>query len=281
MVNNDTSKKLCDRYCVFGNPIAHSLSPEIHRSFAQQCKQDILYDKRKVECNEFSLVVNTFFSEGGKGLNITVPFKQEAWELADCLSERARLAGAVNTLYRNQSGLLCGDNTDGAGLVSDILLRNKWPIKGKKILVLGAGGAARGVLRPLLAEQPEGITIVNRTPSKAETLANIFSQYGRVSAQEYDNIGNQHFDLLINATSASLSSELPPLPERIIGPSIAVYDMVYARQLTPFLNWCGELGALKLSDGLGMLVGQAAESFKIWRGIMPEVQTVIDMLRHK
>lgn len=267
------------RYCVFGNPIEHSLSPRIHGEFAKQCGQPLEYSKQKIELEAFKAEVKQFFLDGGKGLNITVPFKQEAWELAEVLSERAQLAGAVNTLYEDEQNRLCGDNTDGAGLVSDILLRLGWQLKNKKILMLGAGGAARGVMLPLLETQPELMVVANRTPEKAETLASIFGQYGNVQASEYQDLDEQKFDLIINATSASLNSELPPIPRTVLHSEVAVYDMVYAKTLTPFLQWCADNAVTQLADGLGMLVGQAAESFFIWRGVRPDVDNVIALLR--
>lgn len=267
-----------DHYCVFGNPIQHSLSPEIHRLFAEQTGQTLRYEKQLVELNAFEQTVRNFFNAGGKGLNITVPFKQQAWELAVQRSERALLAGAVNTLWLNDQDDICGDNTDGAGLVRDICERLQWPLKEKTVLMLGAGGAARGVLLPLLQEKPTKIVIANRTPSKALVLQELFRNDGDIRAATFTELAGQSFDLIINATSASLSDELPPLPPEIVHEHTRGYDMVYAREPTPFMRWCTQHGALAVSNGLGMLVGQAAESFRIWRGVKPEITPVIEKL---
>ncbi len=267
-----------DRYSVFGNPIAHSLSPQIHQQFAAQCQQDIAYSKSLIELDGFEAAVNEFFAAGGKGLNITVPFKQEAWTLAEQRTQRAELAGAVNTLWMSEDGKLCGDNTDGAGLVND-LLANNWLLKNKNVVMLGAGGAARGVILPLLEQAPARLLVANRTLVRAHELQTLFAPYGPIEACEFKELGGQKVDLIINATSASLGGELPPVPTDVIHENCRVYDMVYANQGTPFMHWCQQQGARELLDGLGMLVGQAAESFAIWRTFRPAVQPVIDELR--
>ncbi|GLS24574.1 shikimate dehydrogenase [Marinibactrum halimedae] len=270
---------MTDRYAVFGNPIAHSKSPVIHTLFAEQTGQQIQYDKICVPEDEFIQHVNAFFEDGGKGLNITVPFKLEAHDLADELTERARRAGAVNTLLLTEAGKLLGDNTDGAGLVNDITERCGWSLRGARVLILGAGGAVRGVLQPLLAHQPESLLIANRTVSKAETLADSFSQLGNIAGCGFDELSQQSpFDIIINGTSASLSGDLPPLPDTLLHPNSACYDMMYGKELTVFLKWAQQKGCNQLADGLGMLVGQAAESFRLWRGVMPEVVPVIKAL---
>jgi len=265
-----------DQYCVFGNPIEHSRSPFIHHAFAKQTNQNIEYQKKLVALDDFSSTVAAFIKQDGRGANITVPFKEQALALADELSERARLAGAVNTLtFKN--GKVFGDNTDGEGLVQD-LIRNKVSLSKSKILLLGAGGAAKGVLLPLLAQNPDSITIANRTLSKAELLCQHFSD-SRVAASSFLDVADKQFDLIINATSASLSGGLPAISETIINNTVTCYDMVYGNDETPFLKWAKKQGAAKIIDGLGMLVGQAAVSFSIWRGVSPETLPVIDELR--
>ena len=265
-----------DQYRVFGNPIEHSRSPSIHHIFAEKNQQNIDYQKQLVDIEDFSSAVTDFIHQGGKGANVTVPFKEQALIIADELTERASLAGAVNTLsFRD--GKIFGDNTDGEGLVQD-LVANNVILKQNRILLLGAGGAARGVLLPLLAQAPHSIVVANRTVSKAETLCQHFADI-RLSACGFQDLEQQHFDVIINATSASLSGNLPPIPTSLISQNIVCYDMVYGKDKTPFLRWAEEHGAIKLIDGLGMLVGQAAVSFEIWRNVTPEVQPVIDTLR--
>lgn len=265
-----------DKYCVFGNPIEHSRSPYIHQSFAKATEQVLQYDTCFVQLDGFTEAVYDFISNAGKGANVTVPFKEQALMLADVLSDRARLAGAVNTLIFKE-GKIHGDNTDGEGLVQD-LLRNTVQLKNSRILLLGAGGAAKGVILPLLAQNPISITIANRTISKAEMLIEQFDN-DRLTACGFDQTAGQEFDIIINATSASLSGKLPPIPISIINSNTVCYDMVYGKSLTPFLNWAKLQGASRVIDGLGMLVGQAAESFNIWRGVKPSVKPVLDELR--
>lgn len=274
---------MTDRYAVFGNPIAHSKSPQIHAAFAQQTQQNIAYDRQLIEPNQFVASAKQFFADGGCGLNITVPFKLEAFELADVLSERAQAAGAVNTLKKMPDGKIFGDNTDGAGLLRDITENLQWPIRGKRVLVLGAGGAVRGILAPLLAEKPSRIVIANRTLAKAEELVQLFN--ASKSAQETKllrasslQIHARPFDLVINGTSASLGGEMPDLDPAILNPNACCYDMMYGKQLTVFLQWAVRNGA-QVADGLGMLVEQAAESFYLWRGVRPETKAVVEQLR--
>lgn len=270
--------KTIDRYCVFGNPIEHSKSPEIHQAFARQTAQELEYTRELVEPDAFISAATLFFQQGGVGANVTVPFKQDAFEFANLLTDRARVAGAVNTLARLEDGQIVGDNTDGVGMVHDILHRLEWPIEGKKVLVLGAGGAVRGVLLPLLQQQPASVAIANRTQSKAEELANLFSEFGKVQGYSFNSLPNEPFDLIINGTSAGFSGDVPPVHFGCFGENTAVYDMMYGSEPTEFLRFASDMGITRLSDGLGMLVGQAAESFRLWRGVEPQISPVIEML---
>ena len=270
---------MTDRYMVVGNPIAHSKSPQIHTLFAQQTQQDILYTKLKVEHGTFPEVVANFREMGGKGLNITVPYKHEAWDLADERSSRAELAGAVNTIQIREDGSYCGENSDGIGLFRDLSDNNGVLIEDKKVLVLGAGGAVRGILEPLLAANPSQLTITNRTAERAEDLAELFAEYGNVDGGGFDELDGQHYDLVINGTSASLKGKMPPLPFDLLAEGATCYDMMYSAEPTPFMEWANEYGADKVLDGLGMLVEQAAESFEIWRGVRPQTAPVIQQLR--
>lgn len=265
-----------DQYCVFGNPIEHSRSPAIHHMFANKSQQHINYQKILVPVDGFSQAIKDFISTNGRGANVTVPFKEQAMSLADQLSPRAASAGAVNTLTF-KDGIIYGDNTDGEGLVND-LLANNVTLKQRNILLLGAGGAARGVLLPLLAQEPSKVVIANRTLSKAEKICHQFADK-RLTALSYPDVTNQQFDIIINATSASLAGDLPPIPNDIINNEVVCYDMMYGKQDTAFMSWAKSHGANKVIDGLGMLVGQAAASFYVWRGVTPEVKPVIDQLR--
>ena len=273
------SETVIDRYAVIGNPIKQSMSPVIHRAFARETSQNLEYDKLFAEVDGFRPVVDAFFAAGAKGLNITAPFKLDAFEYADTLTERARTAGAVNTLALQDDGRLLGDNTDGPGLVADIRDRLGWTIAGKKLLILGAGGATRGTLLPLLNEGPARLHIANRTPSKARQLAEDFAAYGHVSASGLDDIPGA-FDLIINASAAGLSGERPQIDVAVVGQGCCAYDMVYGAEPTAFMRWAADLGA-STADGLGMLVGQAAESFALWRGVRPQVAPVLAMLRER
>ncbi|MBU2966203.1 shikimate dehydrogenase [Amphritea sp. 2_MG-2023] len=274
---------MTDRYAVFGNPIKHSKSPLIHKAFAQQLDQDLEYHSVLVAEDGFNSAVDNFLSpeSNGKGLNITVPFKEQAWQKAEWHSERAKLAGAVNTLYRNASGQLCGDNTDGLGLVADITRNNGGEIRGKDLLILGAGGAVRGVLEPILAHQPARLVIANRTVARAEALAELFSGLGHIEVCSFAELQGQQFDLVINGTAASLQGEVPPLPDDLLRDGAWCYDMMYGAEVTPFNRWAKAHGAAKAIDGLGMLVEQAAESFSIWRGVRPDTSELIQELRHQ
>lgn len=269
---------MTDRYAVVGNPIAHSKSPLIHAEFARQTGQDISYTTLLAPLDGFAATVRAFQAEGGKGLNVTVPFKQEAWKLATSLTQRAELAQAVNTL-KFEGGTILGDNTDGAGLVRDITANLGFKIQGKRILLMGAGGAARGVILPLLEQYPALFAIANRTPDKAHELAQLFLPHGDISSGEYASLAGCHFDLVINATSSSLAGELPPLPASVFSPGSLAYDMMYGKGLTPFLEFAQANGAAQLADGLGMLVEQAAESFFLWRGVRPDTQPVMALLK--
>ncbi len=270
-----------DKYAVMGNPVSHSKSPQIHAAFAAQTGQKMEYKAIHVELDEFSIAVKEFFAAGGKGVNITVPFKQQAWELADNLTDRAQRAGAVNTLWKDDNGQLCGDTTDGAGLVRDFTINHGAVIRGKKILVLGAGGAVRGVLQPLIEQKPATVIIANRTVSKAKQLADLFVDTNKatvVKGCRFDQLV-EPFDIIINGTAASLHGELPPLPVCIINSDTATYDMMYAAGSTVFSAWAENHCARYTWDGLGMLVEQAAESFSLWRGIEPQTDEVITTVR--
>ena len=267
-------------YAVFGNPIAHSKSPRIHTAFAAQTGQDLRYEARLAPLDGFAGAVHQFMAEGGRGANVTVPFKEEAFRLCDSLSPRARLAGAVNTLSL-EAGHIRGDNTDGAGLVRDIENNLGFALAGRRILLLGAGGAARGAVLPLLERQPACLVIANRSPAKAEALAAEFAPETRLPLQgcSFAGLAGRSFDLVINATSASLGGEALPLPEGLHAPGALAYDMMYGKGETPFLAQARTSGAARLADGLGMLVEQAAEAFLIWRGIRPETGPLLAQLR--
>jgi len=273
---------MTDRYAVVGNPIAHSKSPEIHAAFARQTRQDIEYTKLLAPPNGFSSTVEAFRAEGGRGVNVTVPFKLEAFALADDISQSARDAQAANFL-QFEAGRIRADNTDGIGLLRDIVHNLGFKIADKRVLLLGAGGAARGVLAPLLEYGPRMLTIANRTVDKALRLAETFRHLPAAASSVLSGVGygelpGHHFDLLINATSAGLSGELAPLPAEVFAPGALAYDMMYGKSLTPFLKFAAAHGA-DYSDGLGMLVEQAAESFLHWRGVRPQTAPVIKLLR--
>lgn len=267
-----------DQYLVYGNPIKQSRSPFIHQYFAKQTQQDISYDKQLAEVDNFKSHVKSFIAQGGKGANVTAPFKEQAMELCDELSAHAKLAGAVNTLTFKE-GKIWGDTTDGIGLVNDLLNHNV-VLKDKKVLLLGAGGAAKGVVLPLLDQKPEHLTIANRTVSKAEAIAELYN-VEPITACSFDDANQRHFDLIINATSAGLSGAGLPIADSVITPETICYDMVYAAKPTPFLQQAHNLGAKQVIDGLGMLVGQAAASFKIWRNVEPDPQALLAILREQ
>jgi len=273
---------LSDRYAVIGNPVEHSKSPQIHAEFARQTGQDMVYDRLLAPLDAFKKTAERFFLEGGQGLNITVPFKREAWDMVGFHAAGARDAVAVNTI-RVEGDKLVGHNTDGIGLVNDIQCNLGFAIQGKRVLLMGAGGASYGVMQPLLEQRPHRLVLANRTMDKADGLVRHFEQSWRlatqgVTAQAYAGLGGGQFDLVINATSAGLSGEMPPLPEGIFAPGALAYDMVYGRD-TPFLAFARNNGAQRVVDGLGMLVEQAAESFYIWRKVRPQTAPVIKTLR--
>lgn len=272
------TKNDIDHYAVIGNPIAHSKSPLIHTEFAKLTNQQLVYTAELVEIGQVESFIKSFSSHSGKGLNVTVPFKIDAFNLATELTERAQRAGAVNTLTLKHNKIL-GDTTDGTGLINDLIKNHHQIIKNRQILVVGAGGAVRGVLEPLLLESPASLIIVNRTASKAQQLANDFATFGNISACGFNDLDNKQFDLIINGTSASLSGDLPPLPDKIFSDNACAYDMMYAKEPTIFMQWAKEQGAKIILDGLGMLVEQAAESFYIWRGVRAETQNIIKKLR--
>lgn len=269
-----------DKYAVFGNPVAHSRSPQIHAAFAAATGEDIEYDRVLVPAGGFRETARQFLANGGRGMNVTVPCKEDAFAFADHLSPRAQRAGAVNTLTVNRDNTVLGDNTDGQGLLADLSSNLKWPLSGQRILLLGAGGAARGVLEPLLAQAPAALVIGNRTVAKAQTLAQSFNDLGSIQASSYKDLDQQKpFDLIINATSASLSGELPPLPDTTVTGNSHCYDMLYSAEPTIFLDWATSRGVKQLADGLGMLVEQAAASFFLWRGKRPPTKPVIEAIR--
>lgn len=268
------------RYAVMGNPVAHSKSPAIHAAFARQCGHSLSYEAIHVDIGGLAQALGNFQAAGGKGVNITVPFKQEACTLSDELSPRARQAQAVNTLLFQADGTRYGDNTDGVGLVRDILYNHGGVIAGRRVLLLGAGGAARGVIGPLLAENPTLLVIANRTPDRAAELAAAFSGTGEITGGGFPALAGHSFDLIINATAASLQHDMPPLPDGIVATGGWCYDMMYGAQPTIFMHWAQQQGAAKSLDGLGMLVEQAAEAFHLWRNILPDTAPVIAALRN-
>ncbi|WP_158972826.1 shikimate dehydrogenase [Paraglaciecola sp. L3A3] len=269
-----------DKYIVFGNPIAQSKSPQIHSMFAQQTAQVISYARQLATIENFKPSLDELFADpSAKGCNVTAPFKEQAAQWVDELSTGAQLAGAVNTIIRQANGKFLGDTTDGPGIVQD-LLRLKAVNQGARILLLGAGGAARGALQSLLALQPSLLLVANRTESKAQQLASLIPQNNLQACGFSDLVAQtEPFDLIINSTSASLSGELPPIADNVIASCGFVYDMSYSDKPTVFLSHAKQLGVTRFSDGLGMLVGQAAESFYLWRGVRPEVEPVIAALR--
>lgn len=264
---------MTDRYAVFGNPIGHSKSPRIHAEFARQTGQDLSYEAILAPVDDFAGALRAFRAAGGLGANVTVPFKEQAYALAERLSARAEAAGAVNTLSFSAMGIE-GDNTDGIGLVHDLSGNLGFDLAGKRILLLGAGGAARGVVLPLLEQRPAALRIANRTAAKALELAARFGCQGG----GFDDLAGDSFDLVVNATSASLAGDAPPLSAGVYAPGALAYDMMYGRD-TPFMQAARQAGA-RVADGLGMLVEQAAEAFFIWRGVRPATAPVIARLRN-
>lgn len=267
-------------YAVFGNPIKHSKSPVIHAAFARQCADELNYRAVRVEPAEFEAKVQSFFSRGGQGLNVTVPFKERAFAMADEVSDRAARAKAANCLIPLADGRIRADNTDGVGMVRDMVVNHGWQLAGRRTLVLGAGGAVRGVLQLLLRESPKSIFIANRTADKAVTLAQEFGDLGiPVTGGGFDAIEGQTFDLIINGTSAGLEGSMPELPPLQLSDRCCCYDMVYGAEPTAFMRWSASHAAWAIADGLGMLVEQAAESYYLWRGRRPATGEVILHLR--
>ena len=271
---------MTDRYAVFGNPIGHSKSPAIHAAFAEQTKQALTYEALLAPLDGFAASVTAFRQSGGKGANVTVPFKEEAYALANRLTPRAQRAGAVNTLVLANDGIL-GDNTDGAGLVRDIEHNLGVPLAGRRILLLGAGGATRGAIAPLLEQAPASLTIANRTAAKAAALAAEFADLVRLTGCGFADLAGQSFDVVINATAASLAGESLPLPPGLFAPGSLAYDMMYGKADTPFMSQARQQGADRVADGLGMLVEQAAEAFFVWRGRRPDTANVLAGLRQQ
>jgi shikimate dehydrogenase len=272
---------MTDKYAVIGNPVEHSLSPVIHAAFAREAGQDISYGRILAPLDGFGTAVLRFRDEGGRGLNVTLPFKREAWDIVNPRLGYALDAKAVNTI-KFVGDKLEGHNTDGIGLVTDLEHNLKFPIHGKRVLLMGAGGATYGVIRPVLATRPDLLVVANRTLDRATSLVAHFQKDERftlhgLSAKSYDALSSEQFDLIVNATSAGLKNEMPPLPENIFAPGALAYDMVYGKE-TPFLKFAAGRGA-RTADGIGMLVEQAAESFFIWRGVRPTTAPVIEMLR--
>jgi shikimate dehydrogenase len=269
---------MTDHYAVIGNPISHSKSPFIHSEFAKQTGQELDYIARKIPIEEFAAGLKQLQIEGFKGINITVPFKEQAWQQVSDKSPHAERAGAINTIIFNNDGSLTGDNTDGIGLCRDLTNNHQIKLKDKRLLLLGAGGAARGVIEPLLKYQPSSLFIANRTASKALDLSTIFAEFGNINSGGYDELSGC-FDVIINATAASLNDEVPPLPADILAPNGVCYDMMYSDSDTAFIKWAKQHNAAKAIDGLGMLVEQAAEAFRLWRGVQPDTQQVIAQIR--
>jgi len=268
-----------DNYAVMGNPVAHSKSPQIHDAFARQTGEPVVYQAIHVALDGFPAALDAFQEMGGKGLNITVPFKEAAWQASHVLTGRAQRARAVNTLWFDQSGRRHGDTTDGIGLIRDLTVNHDIQLSGKDVLVLGAGGAVRGILDPLFDQKPARVVIANRTVTRASELAGLFADRGKLAACGYEALRGQHFHIVINGTSASLQGTVPPLPDDLLLPASCCYDMMYAEIDTVFISWAKARGVARALDGIGMLVEQAAESFYIWRGVRPETRTVIAKLR--
>ncbi len=267
-----------DRYAVFGHPIGHSKSPYIHAQFAEQTGQHLVYFAQDVDLPAFEREVFAFFRGGGLGLNCTIPLKEAAYRLADRRSIRAERSRAVNTLVLECDGRIFGDNTDGIGLLRDLTGNLGLELAGKRILLLGAGGASRGILAPLLEAEPAALVIANRTVDKAVRLADEFSRFGEVCGCGFRELAGRRFDLVLNATASSLSGTVPPLPDDLLVPGGCSYDLAYGHEPTPFVRWGKVHGASISTDGIGMLVEQAAEAFLLWRGVRPQTAPVIEML---
>jgi shikimate dehydrogenase len=270
-----------DQYGVVGHPVAHSWSPFIHGLFSRETGQSMSYRLYDFNPEEFHERVRDFFKQGGRGLNITLPHKITAVDVADDLTARAAHAAAVNTFVVRNDGTILGDNTDGTGLVRDLCDNQSIVITHRRILIIGAGGACRGVLAPLLALSPTEVVIANRTSERAETLAKAFEKLGTTRGVGFRYISGGVFDLIINATSASLSGDIPAVPTSVIGPETVCYDMAYGKSDTPFVRWALKLGCTRALQGWGMLVEQAAESFRVWRGMRPSTAPVLAALKER
>lgn len=270
-----------DQYGVVGHPISHSWSPFIHGLFAKQTGQSLVYRLYDIAPENFRAQVLEFFTRGGRGLNVTVPHKEAAAELANELTSRADRAGAVNTLVLSANHTLLGDNTDGHGLITDLRQNLGLDLAGQRVLILGAGGATRGVVEPLLSLGLAELVIANRTPARAVNLASLFCDLGAVRGCGFDEVGGAPFDLVINATAAGLSGAVPDVDESILAPHTVCYDMSYSKSATPFVAWAIERGCAQAHKGWGMLVEQAAESFTLWRGVRPDTAAVLDVLVSK
>ncbi len=270
---------MTDHYAVMGDPVSHSKSPAIHAEFARQCRQDLRYTAIRVPSGELRAAVERFRAGGGRGLNITVPLKEEASGLGAQPSARAARAGAANTLKLEPDGRLWADNTDGPGLLRDLTGNHRVELRGRRLLLLGAGGATRGILGPLLDAGPHEVVVANRTVERARELVARFACAVPLSACGFESLQGERFELVVNATAAGIHGQLPPLPAGILAPGAVCYDLMYGAGAAPFLSWAGEQGAALAVDGLGMLVEQAAESFLLWRDVRPETAAVIAMLR--
>lgn len=268
---------MTDKYLVFGNPIAHSMSPQLHTFFAQMTNQDLSYDRELVEPDNFRAQADAFFSRGGLGCNITVPCKLDAYSYADTLSEYAKAAGAVNTLKKLDDGTIYGDNTDGRGLVYD-LKRLGCVLQDANVLIIGAGGATQGILKPILEESPKGITIANRTFEKASALASLYKD--KVKASGFEEL-KKEYDVIINATSASLKDEMPGVSDEVLSGASFAYDLMYRKDgQTVFTKKALQLGVPMAHDGFGMLIGQAVLSFELWRNVRPDFEAAIRKFRN-
>jgi shikimate dehydrogenase len=271
---------MTDRYAVIGNPIGHSKSPMIHAAFAAQTDQDLEYTAIEAPMGGFAATVDVLRAQGGRGLNVTAPFKLDAFAYATKLLDRARLAGATNAMLFTGDEVVA-DNFDGVGLLRDLEQNQGIRLRGRRVLLLGAGGAARGALLPFLGAEPAELVIVNRTVAKANALGEAFAQYGPVITTDYDTLAEERparYDVVINATSASLRGELPPVPVSVFGKASLAYELAYGKGLTPFLRLARDAGVERVCDGVGMLVEQAAEAFAWWRGVRPRTQAMIEQL---
>ena len=279
MTNKINLERSVSNYAVFGDPIKHSKSPQIHSLFAKQIGITLNYQAIEVPAENFREYVKSFSSQGGNGLNITVPFKEEACSICTTLTQRAERSGSVNTIRFDEQLNILGDTTDGQGLINDLIINQGIKIDNKSVLILGAGGSVKAILEPLCAQKTSQIVIANRTVSRAEQLAEKYFEQGNIEACAYTELSNRSFDMIINGTSLSLMGELPPIPGTVIDKGACCYDLMYSDTDTIFMKWAAAQGAAKVVDGLGMLVEQAAEAFLIWHGVKPDTTSVIKTLR--